>query len=335
METCILVIGGSDSSAGAGIQADIKTAAALGVHAASAVTCITAQNTRRFGAVQLVEPSVIEAQVAAVAEDFSLAAVKVGMLGSPEAALAVERALRSLREQNPALPVVLDPVLAATTQGEAPREVIARAICRRLLPMATLVTPNLPESKQLAQCCQQILSGATTADNSVANPPRLASDAVLAAWAARSMVAAGAQAVLVKGGHASEGEASEENGAAVEGTASAAAPQVQDLLFGPAASLQLSESSATIPGGEDGVPAVRFHVRPGDRDAHMSRPIGYSSPRVDGEFHGTGCVLSTAIACALAQGKTLPAAVAQAHGYLHGLLQNASSLGRGSKILAP
>ena len=333
METCILVIGGSDSSAGAGIQADIKTASALGVHAASAVTCITAQNTQRFGAVQLVEPAVIEAQVGAVAEDFALSAVKVGMLGSPEAALAVERALRLLREQNPALPVVLDPVLAATTQGDAPREVIARAICRRLLPLATLVTPNLPESRQLAQCCQQILSGATTADNHVANPPRLASDAVLAAWAARSMVAAGAQAVLVKGGHA--GEFAAEESPAAASADGAAAPQVHDLLFGPAASLQLSESSTVIPGGEEGVPAVRYHVRPGDRDVHMSRPIGYSSPRIGGEFHGTGCVLSTAIACALAQGKTLPAAVAQAHGYLHGLLQDASELGGGSRILAP
>lgn len=315
MGTCVLVIGGSDSSAGAGIQADVKTAHSMGIHAACAVTCVTAQNTLSFDAVQLVEPGLIEKQVASAAADLNIAAVKVGMLGSPEAAVAVERALADLLKKKPGLPVVIDPVLAASTQSEDGREVIARAICRHLLPLATVVTPNLPESRRLAQCCQQILSGATTADNRVASAPEHASNDVLAAWSARSMLAAGAGSVLVKGGHGSD------------------AAKARDLLFGNAADLALSAPSELVESAKDDVPSVRFMVRPGDRDMHMSRPVSYSSPRIEGEFHGTGCVLSTAIACGLAQDKALPVAVGDAHAFLHEALEHSGGLGRGSKII--
>lgn len=315
METCILAVGGSDSSAGAGIQADIKTAAALGVHAASALTCVTVQTTCSFGPVQLVDPGMVEAQMRAAFSELPVAAVKVGMLGSPEAAVAVARILARQRELDPRLLVVVDPVLAATTDGRGPREVVGRAICRHLLPLASLLTPNLPEGRTLAGYCQQMLSGSTTAENSSAAEPQHASDEVLAAWSARTLMAAGAGAVLVKGGHGS--------GAAT----------VRDLLFGPAAALELALASPLLPSGEEHVPAVRVHVGPGQRDAIMGRPIAYSAPRLEGEFHGTGCVLSTAIACGLARGLELPRAVGEAHALLQGCMERAWQPGSGSKLL--
>lgn len=317
MTSCILAIGGSDSCGGAGIQADVKTAAALGAHAATAVTCITVQTCSSFGPVQLADPGIIEAQVEAALASLPVAAVKVGMLGSPEAVIAVARALAAERQRNPQLPIVVDPVLAATTDESGPKEVVGRALCRHLLPLATLLTPNLPEARLLAGFCQQMFSGASTADNVLAAEPQHASEDVLAAWCARTLMAAGAAAVLVKGGHGGDPSAA------------------RDLLFGPAAALELAVSSPQIDGDGDLVPAVRVHVGPGQRDAIMGRPVGYSAPRLGGEYHGTGCVLSTAIACKLAQGCELPRAVGEAHALLQGCLRTALQLGEGSLLLAP
>ena len=330
MDTCILAIAGSDSCGGAGIQADIKTAQGLGVHAACAVTCVTAQNTCSFDAAALVDPAVIAAQIKSVAADLPIGAVKVGMLGSPEAAIAVAAALQELRAANPNLPVVVATVTAATTDRAGAREVVGRAICRHLVPMATLVTPNLPEAQLMGGFCQQILSGATTADNNVVPVPEHASSDVLAAWAARSMIAAGAKAVLVKGGHGN-GET------------------VRDLLFGTAEDLALSVTSPLVEErcvGDDPqeaesadcephVPVARVMVGPGSRDAHLSRPIAYDALRLPGEFHGTGCVLSTAIACGLARGLELPRAIGDAHALLHAALEHPLPLGHGSHLIQP
>lgn len=317
LDTCILCIGGSDSSAGAGIQADIKTARALQMHACCAVTCVTAQNTLEFNACQLVEPATIIAQVDAVFADFDVAAVKVGMLASPEAAIAVAAVIERYRKGNRGLPVVVDPVLAATTSKQGAREVVARAIARYLVPLASVVTPNLDEALMLANCCQQILSGATTADNKTNAAPQQAADEVIAAWAARTLIAAGAQSVLVKGGHGSD------------------PTQVRDLLFSAASDLSLSVSSEEIAGDGDIVPNVRVMVGPGCRDAFMSRPVAYSAPRLEGEFHGTGCVLSTAIACRLACGVPLAHAIGDARALLRTSLESAQSLGHGSRIIDP
>lgn len=317
LNPCILSIGGSDSSAGAGIQADVKTAAALGVHAASAVTCITAQNTTRFGKSQLVEPQVVQDQIDAAFEDLPIGAVKIGMLGSPEIALAVARALQHQRKGNPDLAIVVDPVLAATTDARGAREVVARAVSRHLVPLATLITPNLPEARMLANCCQQILSGSTTADNKANAAPEHAADDVIAAWAARTLIACGAKSVLVKGGHGKDPDT------------------VTDLLFGKAADISLAVASRVLPGDGDLVPATRVFVGPGERDAYLSRPIAYSSERLQGEFHGTGCVLSTAAACGLACGLELPRAVGEARALLRRALEVPTGLGHGSKIIDP
>lgn len=317
MDMCVLCVGGSDSGGGAGIQADIKTAAALGMHAACAVTCVTAQNTVSFAGCKPVDPEMIEAQIDAAFSDYNIAAVKVGMLASPQSAAAVASAIARQRESQPALHVVVDPVLAATVDERGAKEELAQAVSRYLVPLASVVTPNLPESHILANCCQQILSGATTADNKAACAPQEATDDVMAAWAARTMLAAGAGSVLVKGGHG--------NGA----------DSVHDLLFAPASSMDLGVASPSVPGDDSLVGEVRVVVEPGCRDAFMSRPVCYTSKRLPGEFHGTGCVLSTAIACKLACGLGLAHAVYEARQLLESCLEHATCPGRGSKIIDP
>jgi hydroxymethylpyrimidine/phosphomethylpyrimidine kinase len=143
----VLSIAGSDSGGGAGIQADLKAFARCGVHGMTAITAITAQNTVGVEAVEPVSPDVIVAQVQAVAEDMGVDAVKIGMLGTVETVAAVERALELLPAQTP---VVLDPVMVAES-GALLLEPDARdALVERLLPRATVVTPNLPEARVLA-----------------------------------------------------------------------------------------------------------------------------------------------------------------------------------------
>jgi hydroxymethylpyrimidine/phosphomethylpyrimidine kinase len=143
----VLSIAGSDSGGGAGIQADLKAFARCGVHGMTAITAITAQNTVGVEAVEPVSPDVIVAQVRAVAADMGVDAVKIGMLGTVETVAAVERALELLPAQTP---VVLDPVMVAES-GALLLEPDARdALVERLLPRATVVTPNLPEARVLA-----------------------------------------------------------------------------------------------------------------------------------------------------------------------------------------
>ncbi len=142
----VLSIAGSDSGAGAGIQADLKAFAACGVHGMTAVTAITAQNTVAVTDVHAIPPEIIIAQVRAVAQDIGVDAVKIGMLGNVETIDAVVRALDLLPDDTP---VVLDPVMVAESGAEL-LDASARAILvTRLLPRATVVTPNVPEARAL------------------------------------------------------------------------------------------------------------------------------------------------------------------------------------------
>ena len=139
----ILIVAGSDSGGGAGIQADIKTASALGAHAMTAITCVTAQNTLGVDAVHLIPPEIVRAQIDAVAGDIGFDAVKIGMLGSPGIARAVADWLEGVDA-----PVVFDPVMVATSGAElADAETIAGF--ERLMRLASVVTPNLPELRTL------------------------------------------------------------------------------------------------------------------------------------------------------------------------------------------
>lgn len=165
----ILVIAGSDSGGGAGIQADIKTIAMLGGHGMTAITAITAQNTLGVTAVELVSPKMVVAQIDAVVADIGVDAVKIGMIGSAETAHAVADRLVAL----PGVPIVFDPVMVATS-GSVLADAGTIAAFRRLMAAATVITPNLPELEALGR-----------------DP--------------RELAAQSGASVLVKGGHADGG----------------------------------------------------------------------------------------------------------------------------------
>ena len=177
-----LTIAGSDSGGGAGIQADLKTFAALGCYGSSAITALTVQNTLRVSEIFAVPPHLVVAQVDAVLSDIGADAIKLGMLHSADTVAVVADALVRWAGR----PVVLDPVMVATS-GDALFEGAAVSALRQLLlPLATIVTPNLPEAAML-----------------LARPVVERGDMETAA---RDIVALGAGAVLLKGGHLPEGE---------------------------------------------------------------------------------------------------------------------------------
>lgn len=173
-----LSIAGSDSSGGAGIQADLKAIAAQGGYGASVITALTAQNTRTVTRAEPVSLPMIEAQLAAVFEDLDVTAVKTGMLPTPEIIIAVAHALREHAPRH----VVLDPVMISKTGYELiPAESVS-ALVSHLLPLADLVTPNTHEAEALA------------------GVDRITNEAEMAR-AGRRILATGVRAVLVKGGH--------------------------------------------------------------------------------------------------------------------------------------
>ncbi len=143
----VLSIAGSDSGGGAGIQADVKAFARAGVHGATAITAITVQNTVEVSAVVAIAPEVVRAQVAAVAEDLGVDAVKIGMLGDTQTIEAVAAALDQL---TPGTPVVHDPVMVAESGARLLELDAVRALVELVVPRATVITPNLPEARALA-----------------------------------------------------------------------------------------------------------------------------------------------------------------------------------------
>jgi hydroxymethylpyrimidine/phosphomethylpyrimidine kinase len=175
-----LTIAGSDSGAGAGIQADLKTFAALGVYGVTVLTAVTAQNTVGVRAVQEIDPAIVAAQLDAVAEDFPILALKTGMLSSVSIIAAVAAGIRRHRLAR----LVVDPVMVAKSGDRLLREDAVGALRTLLLPLADLVTPNLPEA--------EVLSG---------RPIHSIADRV---EAARAIIQLGARAVVVKGGHADD-----------------------------------------------------------------------------------------------------------------------------------
>jgi hydroxymethylpyrimidine/phosphomethylpyrimidine kinase len=143
---CALSIAGSDSGGGAGIQADLKAFARCGVHGMTAITAITVQNTVEVRGVYPLPPQAIVEQVAAVAEDLGVDAVKIGMLGSVSTIEAVAEALG----YTGGAPVVIDPVMVAESGGRLLDEDAVEALRERLIPRATVVTPNVPEARVLS-----------------------------------------------------------------------------------------------------------------------------------------------------------------------------------------
>lgn len=143
-----LTVAGSDSGGGAGIQADLKTFSALGVYGASVLTAVTAQNTRQVRAIHELPPALVAAQLDAVFDDITIDAVKIGMLSGAETILTVAERL----EARAARQIVLDPVMVAKSGDALLRSEALEALRRRLLPLALVVTPNLPEAAALLGC---------------------------------------------------------------------------------------------------------------------------------------------------------------------------------------
>jgi hydroxymethylpyrimidine/phosphomethylpyrimidine kinase len=248
----VLIIAGSDSSAGAGIQADLKTAQAFSVYAQTAITAVTAQNTRGVRALHLVPPEIVAAQIEACLSDIGADAIKIGMLGSAKVVRAVANVLSKRARK---IPIVLDPVMVSTSGHSLLAANAVAAMTKDLFPLATLVTPNIPEAKALAH-----LKGTKRNDAEVA---------------ARKLIAMGAGAALIKGGHATR-------------------TTVDDVMV-----------------WKGGVEVYAF-------------------PRIKTKHtHGTGCTLSTAIACGLAQGLSLPLAVGKAREYVQVAIETAPGLGKG------
>ncbi len=251
MTDIALTIAGSDSGGGAGIQADLKTFSALGAYGASVLTAITAQNTRAVTAAETLSPAMIRAQMDAVFDDLPVKAVKIGMLGDPLVIRAVAEGLAGR-----GLPVVLDPVMVAKSGDRLLAAEAIASLRGELLPLATVLTPNLPETGEL-------LGAEPAADLSAREVQ------------GRALLALGPDWVLMKGGHD-------------------AGNVCTDLLLGP-------------------------EIR------HLT------APRIATKnTHGTGCTLSAAIAAGLAQGLTVPEAVARAHAYLQGAIAAADRLRIGS-----
>jgi hydroxymethylpyrimidine/phosphomethylpyrimidine kinase len=172
-----LTVAGSDSGGGAGIQADLKTFAALGVYGCSVITAVTAQNTAQVLAIELVSPQSVRKQLEAVLADIGPEAIKIGMLGSAANAQVIADVLRDRGD----VPLVLDPVMAAKTGDSLLPESAVRVLRESLLPLAELITPNIPETEALTGM-------------------RLKCEADFES-AARLLSDMGARAVLVKGGH--------------------------------------------------------------------------------------------------------------------------------------
>lgn len=172
----VLSIAGSDSSGGAGIQADLKTFSALGVYGATAITAITAQNTKGVNSQLAISPEMVYNQIVAVVEDIAPSAIKIGMLANKEVATVVADALSHYN-----IPTILDPVMVSSSGHRLLSLDAQEVVKERLLPLSTLVTPNIPEMEALTAM------SLTTAEEKLS--------------AAKYLLSLGAQAVLLKGGH--------------------------------------------------------------------------------------------------------------------------------------
>lgn len=257
----VLVVAGSDPSAGAGLQADLKTVTSLGGYAMTAVTTITVQDSCSVHHVYPLPGEWVAQQMRVCLADSNVDCIKLGMLATAEIVLAVVEVLTEW----PHIPVVADPVLAGTGGGTLLDHGGRQVFLTHLLPLLTLLTPNLPEARAL--------SGLEV--GTVADMERAAR--YLAALTPRGQ--AGKTAVLVKGGH-------------LHGDT------MTDLLF-------------------DGETLSLFQGQ-----------------RVSGSgFHGTGCVLASAIATGLAQGKPLKEAVGAGVAYVRRAIQASFVLGKGQRVL--
>ena len=172
-----LTIAGSDSGAGAGIQADLKTFSALGVHGSSVITAITAQNTKEVTAVHNVPLDIIEKQIDAVLSDIGADAVKIGMLSNSEIIMTISKKLKNYNVKN----IVLDPVMVSASGAKLLEDSAIEALKKELIPLALIITPNIPEAEVLVNFKIKTLEDVKNA--------------------AKEILKLGCKTVLIKGGH--------------------------------------------------------------------------------------------------------------------------------------
>jgi hydroxymethylpyrimidine/phosphomethylpyrimidine kinase len=228
-----LTIAGSDSSGGAGVQADLKTFAALGVYGASVITALTAQNTKGVSAIHAVPASFVTAQIEAVFSDLDVGAVKIGMVAQADSIDAIAAALARWKPRH----VVLDPVMVATSGDRLLAAEAVEALRTKLMWLATVITPNLPEAAALL------------------DEPVAASEAEIESQG-RRLLGLGCRAVLIKGGHG-EGRESIDYLVTADGTIALAAARVATRnTHGTGCSLS-SAVAAGLARGEDLETSVR------------------------------------------------------------------------------
>jgi hydroxymethylpyrimidine/phosphomethylpyrimidine kinase len=228
-----LTIAGSDSSGGAGIQADLKTFAALGVYGASVITALTAQNTEGVSGIHQVPAEFVTAQIDAVFSDLAVGAVKIGMVAQPPAIDAIVAGLTHWSPKH----VVLDPVMVATSGDRLLAVEAVDALRTKLIPLASVITPNLPEAAALLD-------------------EGMAADEAAIEKQGRRLLALGCNAVLIKGGHG-EGAESIDYLIYADRTMALAAPRTATKnTHGTGCSLS-SAIAAGLAKGEDMEAAVR------------------------------------------------------------------------------
>jgi hydroxymethylpyrimidine/phosphomethylpyrimidine kinase len=299
MKGRVLVIAGSDSGGGAGVQADINTVTALGGYAATAITALTAQNTLGVIDVLPIPAAFVAKQMSAVLDDIGAECIKTGMLcdgGVIDAVCAV------LEEKARGISVVTDPVMWAHEGTQLLDPDAVRILTARLFPRVTLLTPNVPEAEALTG---MRIDGC---------------DAMIAAG--QGLLSLGPAAVLVKGGHL-PGPTVRDVLVAPTGTE----------IFEHA---RLGEGSHPEGGGHVPCPPRDGRRRVGDPCLHADgkstppRASTPAQPRVGGRrLHGTGCTLASAIATGLAQGMGLEDAVRRARGYVFEAIRRALGFGSG------
>lgn len=247
----VLTIAGSDSSGGAGIQADIKTIAVHKMYAMSAITALTAQNTTGVYGIMEASPEFVGQQIDCIFNDIRPDAVKIGMVSSSKIIEVIAQKLKQYKAEN----IVVDPVMVSTSGSKLLSDNAITTLISTLLPLATLITPNIPEAEVLSQI-------KIKDENDMVTAAKIISKSV-------------SGKILIKGGHL--------------------VGDTIDLLY------------------ENG-------------NIHW-----FKSKRINtNNTHGTGCTLSSAIACNLADGKSLPESIQNAKNFLSGALAAGLDLGKGS-----
>ncbi|HUN77506.1 MAG TPA: bifunctional hydroxymethylpyrimidine kinase/phosphomethylpyrimidine kinase [Solirubrobacteraceae bacterium] len=279
----VLSIAGSDSGGGAGIQADLKALARCGVHGMTAITAITAQSTTGVEAIQPIPPEMVLAQIRAVLGDIGVDAVKVGMLGTAELVRTVAGALRELPAGTP---VVVDPVMVAESGARLLAGDAEEALVEEILPLATVLTPNVPEAGVLvgtrARARTRAHARAHLAENDIDTPAELA------------RVRAPARAHLAEKNTDTPADPAEHQG---EPGARPAEDNAEEALALARAVLALGPRSVVLTGGH----------REGGVDVFVEGATAVELPgerHEAGAAHGSGCTHSSVLAAQLALGLT-------------------------------